>query len=812
MEGYTAGVGFEQHERQKDPLVFRGGLWQQYSASPPHQQQECSSWDDAQCDDTALMAGYYSSSAFVVPAVTTSRTKPIAIPQKKTSDVSAHVSATSLASVGSTSGVSSWMDMAAKTSATSAKSMGRREKSAKIAGSFSTGQGRRATNDSYVSAARSYSSATTKRFFDVPAHSSSVSGSQRTATQSQRIAELSSPFSILSSDTWSEQQGFFALDDGAAVALPETDDVGRVGVHAGKTARVLGPRLLNDIDVPMTASESRQHRLQMGIRQLNSSVSYLGPVARNKIVRALELVSESSSSRVFARALAVVNMLAELRMDLDAVLAGALKGASISTEQMEQNVGPDAVRILRDNAVAQRVLNLTTPDVAEPRAVRELALKACEDWRAVALELVDAVVCWRLVHAGKRDPAARDFAHRILDLFAPIAHQLGIWNLQCELEEIAFEFLYPEDCMLLRRLVAEKLSECADVLEDTKRQVEAALTRNVEVRSLVSSVRIKGRCKGLYSIFRKMQRNAKSFDEVYDLLALRIVVEPRLAPSGTRADQDDMDAICCRKVLDVIHSEFEQFGSGSRFKDFLSSPKPNGYKSLHTTVLVGDHAPMLPLEMQVRTSRMHRLAEFGYAAHWIYKESVSQSDQAVAGPGTCRRSGAQQGDTDNDQVPFLPRDEFSFAGKECISMDQCGDGLATGSTDLSREGLPEDLFEGIDFLNVDSHAEYISKQNETLRKTHVVVLSEGKLHYVRSGTTLLEFSMRLGLRHDQISALRINGVHMPITYQLKMSDIVTSTKSVCDANGGAAAAGSAVVSRLVPVSHSLPSTELLHFV
>lgn len=515
----------------------------------------------------------------------------------------------------------------------------------------------------------------------------------------------------------------------------------------------------------MLLDTSQHISFESHIRGLNPCLAYLGPVVRNKIVRALELVHESSPEKTFLRSVAVVGMMAELRMDCDALLAGALKGALVADEDIMLNAGEEALAILRENASVARVIELTRNLDArvpnDPVAVRQLVLTSSSDWRAVALELVDAATRWKFFPDDDSfAPVKKSFAERILSLYAPLANQLGIWSLQSELEELAFEYLHPAECDELRRLVGERLEECAVLLERTKQQVEIALRKSKQVRTVVSSVVIKGRIKGLYSIFKKMQRSKKSFAEIYDMIALRIIVQPRV--SGLQLDTERiLEKECCYRVLDVIHAGWAQHGDGSRFKDFLARPKANGYESLHTTVVVGDKSLIsngsssssssgtcseMPLEMQIRTTRMHRFAEFGRAAHWLYKEH-SYNDFGL-GAGS---------DEDESAMPFSPRDEFSFGGKDFLKLDAVG--------------LDKDVFDVTDHF--DTHADYITAANQALRRKHIVVLSKGTLHYVRTGATLEEFAVqRLNLTPREIELLTVNGQQVPVDHTLQMSDIV----------------------------------------
>eukprot|EP00184_Porphyridium_aerugineum_P008590 CAMPEP_0184692138 /NCGR_PEP_ID=MMETSP0313-20130426/736_1 /TAXON_ID=2792 /ORGANISM="Porphyridium aerugineum, Strain SAG 1380-2" /LENGTH=732 /DNA_ID=CAMNT_0027149947 /DNA_START=649 /DNA_END=2847 /DNA_ORIENTATION=+ len=591
-------------------------------------------------------------------------------------------------------------------------------------------------------------------------------------THPMRISEFLAPYSM-NHRQLNTARNAVRFDAGAhGSGLPNVAS-GVGGMDFSQLSRSAPLARHNSMHLSAMAAKQQQQQLEGNkearfneyIKHLNPSLTYLGPVARHKVVRALQLVSESSPEKSTMRAFFVVNLMAELRMDSDAVAAGALKGALVSDEDIEMNVGSEPLHILRENAAVARVINLTAdfskdPDV-NSAAVQQLVLTSSTDWRAVAIELVDAVARWKLYLADTEQSLINtELAQRFLSLYAPLANQLGIWSLQSELEELAFEFMYPEECESLRRLVGERLEECAVRLEETKLAVEMALRKSLEVRKLVSSVRIKGRIKGLYSIFRKMQRSGKSFDEIYDMLALRVIVEPRASPSSASSkDVDAKENESCYRVLEVIHSLYKQLGDGSRVKDFLARPKTNGYKSLHTTVLAGDADPKMPLEMQVRTVKMNRLAEFGRAAHWIYKNESAGSGGKYEDEMSCISSIS----SDNDDInpSYTPRDEFSFAGKEQVSLDYNSD-MA-----YSPPFFDEDT------EKADSHTDFITAANRALRKEHMVILSQGRLHYVKAGTTLGEFAEdQLALSLSDMLHLTVNGKPASPNQKLCMSDIV----------------------------------------
>lgn len=391
--------------------------------------------------------------------------------------------------------------------------------------------------------------------------------------------------------------------------------------------------------------------------ELDARVYYLGPVARNKVIRALELARASKvPSHVLAENITVASIVADLQMDCETVCAAVLRtvvdvddevetvnatNASTVTDadnrahklghnnysqgcsaaEVEHACGADVVKILRLHAQLEESVRLCVDASFTELSfanLRELILvRAVEEHRAISLELARAVLAIRTVDALS-DPKARlAVARRTMHLYAPLANQLGIWYVQSELEELAFMYLDPASFEMIRHLVGERRRECEDMLTDSKQLLERILSATPEIRKLVRTVRIKGRVKGLYSVYRKMRRTGKKVYEIYDLLALRVVVQPKKA-------DDDAERAACYAVAQVIQQHYDTFQS--RAKDYIAQPKRNGYRSVHMTVL--PHGGSTPLEIQIRSEKMHHVAEFGAAAHWIYKESSNDENSA----------------------------------------------------------------------------------------------------------------------------------------------------------------------------------------
>ena len=235
-----------------------------------------------------------------------------------------------------------------------------------------------------------------------------------------------------------------------------------------------------------------------------------------------------------------------------------------------------------------------------------MILSMSQDIRVVVIKLADRLHNMRtLSYLGKQKQIQK--AKETLEVYAPIAHRLGIHSIKWELEDLAFVTLYPRKYAEIEKMVNERRADREQFVAEAGRELLTELDR-VGVHAQMA-----GRAKHFYSIFEKMTRRGKEFNEIYDLTAMRVRVE---------SDKD------CYGAIGVIHALWKPMPG--RFKDYIAMPKTNGYQSLHTTV-IGPQGK--PLEIQVRTHRMHQTAEFGVAAHWLYKDGKPPYAAALAARG-----------------------------------------------------------------------------------------------------------------------------------------------------------------------------------
>jgi len=298
-------------------------------------------------------------------------------------------------------------------------------------------------------------------------------------------------------------------------------------------------------------------------------------------------------------------ILAGLRLD-EATIAAALlhdtvEDTGIAIEDLRTEFGAEIAKLVEGVTKLTRV-QFQSREQAEAENYRKLVVAMAEDVRVILIKLADRLHNLRTIeYMGKQTQVRK--ARETLEVYAPLAHRLGIHALKWELEDLAFGTLHPRKYEEIKQMVSERR---ADREEHVR---EAALVLQQELDKVDIPADISGRAKHFYSIYDKMARKGREFNEIYDLTAMRVIVE-RGAEEGTRD---------CYGALGLIHSLWKPMPG--RFKDFIAMPKFNGYRALHTTV-IGPQGR--PLEIQVRTNDMHETAELGVAAHWIYKGGRSK--------------------------------------------------------------------------------------------------------------------------------------------------------------------------------------------
>ena len=372
--------------------------------------------------------------------------------------------------------------------------------------------------------------------------------------------------------------------------------------------------------------------------------SYLGDDECDQIMKAFTLADKAHEGQFRASGepyimhpLAVAEILAHLQIDhitlIAALLHDVVEDTEYTKEDIEKLFGAE-VAFLVDGVTKLNQFQYETKEDRQMENYRKMILAMAKDVRVVVINLGDRLHNMRTLKHMRSDKQKR-IAKETLEIFAPLAHRLGIFNVKWELEDLSFRYLEPDKYYDLVDQMKQKRQAREDIVNDTMEQLTKALGE------AGIKADIKGRPKHFYSIYKKMKKDNRDLSQIYDLLAVRVIVD-------TVPD--------CYAVLGIAHSIWKPLPY--RFKDYISMPKSNMYQSLHTTV-IGTMGQ--PVEIQIRTWEMHRVSEYGVAAHWRYKEGNKGADKEFDQKVAWLRQVLEWQDTSNPKelVNALKLDVFS---------------------------------------------------------------------------------------------------------------------------------------------------------
>ncbi|HEY4998882.1 MAG TPA: bifunctional (p)ppGpp synthetase/guanosine-3',5'-bis(diphosphate) 3'-pyrophosphohydrolase, partial [Usitatibacter sp.] len=383
-----------------------------------------------------------------------------------------------------------------------------------------------------------------------------------------------------------------------------------------------------------------------------------------------------------------------------ALLHDTVEDTSASLEEVRARFGEEIAQIV-DGVTKLTGITFQSRDEAQAENYRKMMVAMATDVRVILIKLADRLHNMRTIDAMPKQKQV-DKARETLDIYAPLAHRLGIHAIKWELEDLAFATLHPRKYQEIKSLVAQQR-------DDRERYVSEAgeyLAR--ELQEMGIEARIAGRAKHFYSIYSKMTKKGREFNEIYDLTAMRVIVD---------SVKD------CYGTIGVIHSLWKPLPG--RFKDFIAMPKFNMYQSLHTTIIGPEGRP---LEIQLRTQEMHEMAEFGVAAHWMYKQPPG------AGKG---KRGGLAGSGEDAKLQWL-RSMLDWQ-KELLDPQEF------------METLRTDLFEDEVY----------------------VFTPKGEVKSLAAGATPLDFAYEVHteIGHRCVGA-RVNGKIVPLHCELHSGDIV----------------------------------------
>ena len=410
-----------------------------------------------------------------------------------------------------------------------------------------------------------------------------------------------------------------------------------------------------------------------------------------------------SGEEFISHPVGVAKICAGMRLDTETLCAALLhdtvEDTSALLEEVEEAFGEEVAGLV-DGVTKLTGLTFQSRDEAQAENYRKMMVAMASDIRVILIKLADRLHNMRTIGAMPKQKQIEK-ARETLDIYAPIAHRLGIHAIKWELEDLAFQTLHPRKYNEIKGLVAQQRVERERYVN------QAGEYLGKELDELGIEAEISGRAKHFYSIYSKMTKKGREFNEIYDLTAMRVIVNSVKDTYG---------------AVGVIHSLWKPLPG--RFKDFIAMPKFNMYQSLHTTVIGPEGRP---LEIQIRTREMHDLAEFGIAAHWMYKEDVSKR-------GDRNASAMRESET---KLKWL---------RSLLDWQQ-----ETSDPREFMETLKVDLFEDEVF----------------------VFTPKGEVKSLAAGATPLDFAYEIhtDVGHRCVGA-KVNGKIVPLSYQLRSGDIV----------------------------------------
>ena len=452
-------------------------------------------------------------------------------------------------------------------------------------------------------------------------------------------------------------------------------------------------------------------------------------------------VARKSGEPYITHPVAVAVLLAEMGMDSDSVIAGLLhdtvEDTTVTLDDIEKHFGGEVRRIVEGETKVSKLAKVAKaqdPDRTlsdeQSENMRKLLIAMTSDIRIIIVKLADRLHNMRTL--GSMSPVKQQrIARETMEIFAPLAHRLGIGQVKWELEDLSFRYLEPEAYKDLQGRLRTRQEEREEHIRSALTQMRESLHEDLELEEWVDDIDVSGRSKHLWSIYTKMQKEGKALEQIFDLLAIRVILTPRplalpAAPPGEASRPRDpkkqeraeevREKRVCYHSLSIVHSMWTPIPG--RFKDYIAVPKPNGYQSLHTTVISPSGQPV---EVQIRSRRMHEVAEFGVAAHWMYK----------------------QGERLNDRM---------------------GDRQKEGWLQRLQQ-LQHEILDASDFVD--------AVKDDLLGGRVVVFTPRGDTRDLPSGSTPIDFAYNVHSRiGDTATGARVNGSIVPLSYKLQNGDMV----------------------------------------
>jgi GTP pyrophosphokinase len=497
------------------------------------------------------------------------------------------------------------------------------------------------------------------------------------------------------------------------------------------------------------------------------------------IVRAAETATAAHAGQLrrsgepyIIHPIAVAGIVADLGLDAQTVAAALLHDAvedtGVTTEVIERDFGP-AVALIVDGVTKLDRLQFDSKEAQQAATVRKMLVAMANDWRVLIIKLADRLHNMRTLSVMPEWKQRRT-AQETLDIYAPLAHRLGIQEVKWQLEDLSFATLHPKRYAEIEQMVASRAplrdEFLARVLVSARERL-AASGVNAEVT---------GRPKHLWSIYEKMVVRGKEFDDLYDLTGIRVIVE---------SERD------CWAALGSIHAIWPPVQG--RFKDYINSPKFNLYQSLHTTVIGLDGKP---IEVQVRTHEMHRRAEYGIAAHWGYKENPTRTERPAAPGRPAKEPGART------------KSRAAKADKADGKADKSegkADKAKTSPSEGSKKNPSMTPAQRAEMAERDRRAERLALAKETSSTTAEIEWMQRIVDFQNETTDPIEFleALKLDLEEDEVYVFTPKGKVIALTANATPVDFAYSIHTEV----GHRCIGAKVNGRLVPLDTRLNSAD-----
>lgn len=356
----------------------------------------------------------------------------------------------------------------------------------------------------------------------------------------------------------------------------------------------------------------------------------------------------------------VAKIIVSLGMDSQSIAAALLhdvvEDTQATVEDIKREFGAE-VALIVDGVTKIGRLNFSTKEQQQAESLRKMLIAMGQDIRVIIIKLADRLHNMRTIDAMPLQKQ-RDKSVETLEVYAPIAHRLGIRPVKEELEDLAIKHLDPVAYQEIEDLLLHRKPHREQILNEIKSRIEERLRKDMPNVNMTFQSRV----KSIYGIYRKMYVQDRNFDEIYDIYAIRVITD-------TVAD--------CYNILGIMHDMFRPIPN--RFKDYISTPKPNLYQSLHTTVI---SRAGIPFEIQIRTFEMHHTAEFGIAAHWKYKEGIKDNDKKMEERLAWIRQIVDTQESSNDVSEIIRSIKVDLSQEDIFAVTPKGDviNLPVGST------------------------------------------------------------------------------------------------------------------------------------